>query len=301
MTGVSMAPTLESASAPAQRTEAIYEMIGHRGFYRDGWEVVTLHQPFTPFAESEWELYDVINDPTQLNDLSSVEPERLAELIAGWERGAREGWIYPLDEGTGLKYVLRPPRNDVYAEPLLVWPGTPTLERWRSAQLIWRRSFRMEAPVTIAPGVRGTLAAHGDQSGGYSLCILEGEVPTLVFNDGRGTMTFVSGESLAPGDHLIECAFDAIAGGRWRLSMIVDGVEVDDHPEVPLLYAMSPFEGISVGRDPRSPVWWERYETDGSFAFTGQQGPVRWVPGATTPDQPEDVVGLLRMIGAKFE
>ena len=26
----------------------LYEQQGHRGFYRDGWEVVTLHRPLTP-------------------------------------------------------------------------------------------------------------------------------------------------------------------------------------------------------------------------------------------------------------
>ena len=57
----------------------------------------------------------------------------------------------------------------------------------------------------------------------------------------------------------------------------------------------------AYGRDPRSPVWWERYETHGSFHYNSAQGPVYWIPGPKAPDQPEDTVGLLRMIGAKFE
>ena len=300
-TGSSMVPTLRTASAPAQRTEALYEMIGHRGFYRDGWEVVTLHQPFTPFSDSEWELYDLTTDRTELNDLADSEPEKLAELIAAWDEAAWAGQVFPLDEGTGLKYVLRPPRTAIFQEPLSVWPGTPTLERWRSLQLIWLSSFHFEAPITVTEDSTGTIAAHGDQSGGYALYVLEGRRPALVFNDGRGNMTQLVGPTLSVGDHLLDCAFDAIGGNVWRLSLTIDGVTVDDHPEVPMLYAMSPFEGISVGRDPRSPVWWERYETHGSFRWNGDQGPVRWTPGAKSPDQPEDVVGLLRMIGAKFE
>jgi arylsulfatase len=276
-------------------------MIGHRGFYRDGWEIVTLHQPFTPFADSEWELYDLTNDRTELNDLAAAEPEKLAELISAWNAAAWEGQVFPLDEGTGLKYMIRPPRNEVFQEPLEVWPGTPTLERWRSLQLIWLRSFRMQAPITVGESTIGTIASHGDQSGGYALYVVEGLVPLLVFNDGRGTLTKVTGPALDPGEHLIECDFEAIGNNRWRLSLIIDGLAVDEHPEVPLLYAMSPFEGISVGRDPRSPVWWERHETHGSFQWQGTQGPVRWVPGPRVPDQPEDLVGLLRSIGAKFE
>lgn len=301
MSGTSMTPTIRSADAPAQHTETVLEQLGHRGFYRDGWEIVTLHHRNTAFSDGEWELYDLTTDPTETVNLAEREPDRLAELVAAWEQAAWEGQIFPLDEGLGLKNVLRPPHVAVLQQPLSIWPGTPTMERWRSVQLIWRRSFRIEAPVTIEDGAVGTLAAHGDQSGGYALYVLEGGVPTLAFNDGRGAMTFVSGPPLSAGDHLLECDFEAIAGGRWRLSLVVDGVMVDDHPDVPLLFAMSPFEGITVGRDPRSPVWWARHETHGSFPWTGRQGPVRWIPGATTPDQPEDVVGVLRMLGAKFE
>lgn len=300
-TGSSMAPTLRDASAPPQRTEALYEMIGHRGFYRDGWEIVTLHQPFTPFSDSEWELYNLKNDRTELHNLAESHPEKLAELAAAWNDAAWDGQVFPLDEGTGLKYVLRPPETEIVQQPLSVWPGTPTLERWRSLQLIWLSSFQFQAPITVTEQSLGTIAAHGDQSGGYALYLLENRRPTLVFNDGRGGLTTLTGPSLDAGDHLLECSFDAIGGNTWKLSLAIDGVVVDEHPEVPMLYAMSPFEGISVGRDPRSPVWWERYETHGSFHYNSVQGPVRWIPGPKAPDQPEDVVGLLRMIGAKFE
>ena len=68
-----------------------------------------------------------------------------------------------------------------------------------------------------------------------------------------------------------------------------------------MIYGMSPFEGISVGRDPRSPVWWERHVTHGSFPYTGAQGPVTYAPGPVAPGMPEDVIPLLRQMGAKFE
>ena len=116
---------------------------------------------------------------------------------------AWDGQIYPLDEGTGLKYLLRPPRTERLREPLTIWPGTPTLERWRSVQLIWLRSFSFEAPVTVGPDDLGTLVAHGDQSGGYGLYVLEGRVPALAMNDGRGHMTVVRGPALEPGDHVL--------------------------------------------------------------------------------------------------
>ncbi len=301
MTGHSMVPTLRDPEAPAQRTEAVYEMIGHRGFYRDGWEVVTLHQPWTAFDDAEWELYDLTSDRTELRNLAEAEPAKLAELTAAWEAAAWDGQIYPLDEGTGLKYLLRPPSTERLREPLTIWPGTPTLERWRSVQLIWLRSFSFEAAVTVGPDDVGTVVAHGDQSGGYGLYVLEGGVPALAMNDGRGHMTVVRGPALTPGDHVLAADFDAFERDRWRLTLSIDGVPVDDRPEVAMIYGMSPFEGISVGRDPRSPVWWERHVTHGAFPWTGTQGPVTYTPGPVAPGMPEDVIDMLKKMGAKFE
>jgi arylsulfatase A-like enzyme len=300
MTGRSMVPTLRSAEAPAQRTEVVYEMIGHRGFYRDGWEVVTLHQPWTSFDDSEWELYDLTTDRTELVDLSDTHPDKLAELTAAWEEAAWDTQIYPLDEGTGLKYLLRPPRTEKVREPLTIWPGTPTLERWRSVQLVWLRSFTVDAPVTVGPGDTGTVVAHGDQSGGYALYVLEGAVPALAMNDGRGHMTVVRGPALDPGERTLRADFRALEGNRWRMALVVDGAEAGAE-DVAMIYGMSPFEGISVGRDPRSPVWWDRHLTHGSFPWTGAQGPVTYTPGEGAPGMPDDVVSILRQMGSKFE
>ena len=68
-----------------------------------------------------------------------------------------------------------------------------------------------------------------------------------------------------------------------------------------MLFGMSPFEGITVGRDPRSPVWWELHQAHGVFPFTGTPGPVTFTPGDLAPDMPEDIIGLLQQMGAKFE
>jgi hypothetical protein len=48
-------------------------------------------------------------------------------------------------------------------------------------------------------------------------------------------------------------------------------------------------------------VWWEQHEAHGSFPWTGGQGPVTYRPGAVAPGMPEDVIPLLRQMGAKFE
>ena len=114
-------------------------------------------------------------------------------------------------------------------------------------------------------------------------------------------MTELTGDPLDPGPHRIGARFDALAGNRWRLHLVVDGADVAEGPEVPMLFGMAPFEGITVGRDPRSPVSWDLYETHRSFPFTGRLGPVTYTPLDGPPDMPDDVVTMLCEMGAKFD
>jgi arylsulfatase len=280
--------------------EQLYEMNGHRGFYRDGWEVVTLHQPMTPFSDEEWELYHLASDPNELHDLRAEHPERVRELAAAWEAAARAGQVYPLDEGSFIKYLQRPPRSEVYRHPVTVFPGTPTLERWRSVQLIWYRGLRVEVALDFTPGDRGYLFAHGDQGSGYGCYVLDDEL-RFVHNDGRGRVREVPGGRLAPGPRRVEVELTAPGGGVWDVALRIDGVTTGSETGVPMLYGMAPFEGIDVGIDRRSPVAWSIYERFGPFAFTGRLRHARFVPGPLAPDAPDGMIGLLRQMGSQFE
>ncbi len=81
----------------------------------DGWEAVTRHPPMTPIDDAEWELYDLTTDPTELRDLAAEHPEKVAELAAAWEAAAHAEQIYPLDEGSNVKFVQRPERSAAYS------------------------------------------------------------------------------------------------------------------------------------------------------------------------------------------
>ncbi len=68
-----------------------------------------------------------------------------------------------------------------------------------------------------------------------------------------------------------------------------------------MLYGMAPFEGITVGRDPRSPVSWPVHERFGSFPYTGRLTAVAYQPGELAPDAADNLVGMLREMGMAFE
>lgn len=187
MQGISFAPVLANPAASSARTEQYYEMLGHRGYYRDGWEVVSLHYPLTRFSDEEWELYDLTSDPTETRNLAGAHPDLVAELSQAWDQAAWANQVYPLDEGSGLKYLQRPPWNEVYERPVTLTPGTPTLERWRSLQLVMIRSFSVTARISINPSDEGIVMAHGDQGGGYSMW-LDAAGVHLTYNSGRGLL-----------------------------------------------------------------------------------------------------------------
>ena len=300
LVGASFAATLVDPGAPNVHLEQHYENLGHRGYYHDGWEVVTLHHPMTPFSDEEWELYHLPTDPTELHDLAQQEPDRLKQLAELWEDAAWANQVYPLDEGSSIKYLVRPPWAAVFGEPVTIIPGTPTLERWRSVQLIWFRAVRFTARVDFRSGDRGYLFAHGDQGSGYGMYVLDDEL-VFVHNDGRGRMRRVTGGRLGAG--VQEIAADLAAPGKnvWDVRLVVDGQERARLDGVPMLYGMAPFEGIDVGIDRRSPVDWDIYQSHGPFPYTGSLLAVRIEPGDPATDSPQSMVDLIREMGARFE
>ena len=205
-----------------------------------------------------------------------------------------------MDEGSSIKYLVRPPRSEVYRQPVRIVAGTPSLERWRSVQLIWFRSVTISVGLTFRVGDQGMLVAHGDQGAGYALYVLDDEL-WFVHNDGRGTMRRLSGGPVSDGTRAIEASLDAVGGGSWTVSLSVDGERRDSMEGVPLLYGMAPFEGIDVGIDRRSPVDWSLYERFGPFAWTGDLGAVTYTPGADAPDSPENLLPMIREMGLAFE
>jgi arylsulfatase A-like enzyme len=300
MAGTSFAATLADAGHPAIRTEQVYECQGHRGYYRDGWEVVTRHRPLTPFDDDEWELFELDTDPTERRDLAADQPERVADLSAAWDAAARAEQIYPLDEGSNLKFVQRPERSRAFSEPVTILPGTPTLERWRSMELINMRSFTVTASVDLADGDRGWLVAHGDQGGGYGLHVDGGEL-WWVHNDGKGTVRTLSGGPVPTGAVELGAAVTAPGGFTWEVALLVDGEERAAEAGYRMLFPISPFEGIDVGLDRRSPVSWAIYEREGTFPFTGALHHVRYEPGDPAPDSAWRLKDMLKEMGARFE
>jgi arylsulfatase len=266
MTGSSFAATLADAAAPSAHTEQYIEMNGHRAFYRDGWEAVTLHHRRTPYGDAEWQLFRVAEDRTQLDDLAATHPDRLAELRDAWDEAAWTNQVFPLDDGT-LATRVRPGGPDL-ARSVTLTPANHTLDPARSRALVRARAFAVTVRCAVAAGDEGTLVAHGDQGGGYGLYVRDSRL--VYVHNAYGNLVVLDGGAAPVGECELGLDVTPSADGRtWSVVLLVGDEVRATHDELAAIGMLAPFEGIDVGIDRRSPVWWEVYERHGPFPFTG--------------------------------
>jgi arylsulfatase A-like enzyme len=303
--GTSFAATFDDPDAPSNHDENFIEVIGHRSFYRKGWEIVTFHPPTQPYSDEEWQLFNVEDDPTQVRNLAASHAHKLQELADGWEQAAHANQTYPLYDGTGLSRAIRPPDQASLRRPVTIYAGTPTLERFRSAQLIHDHSFTITVRF-YGDGLRssdeGVLVAHGGQEAGYILYV---EDSALVFGqlvDGRlRTMqcpapigaTTLTVDVAAPGRRIWNVRVLMGDAATGTVLMAGEGF----HQYISFL----PFEGIDVGIDRRSPVSWDLYQRHGCFPFTGHLHSVHYELGEPSPDAAFMRIDELRAMAFKYE
>lgn len=236
--GVSFAYTFREAKAANRHTEQYFELMGNRGFYKDGWLANTVparptwdHSPthVDPLA-FKWELYDLNWDYSQSVNLAARHPEKLAALQADFETAAKANNVFPLtsDFFSRLDARFRPSilggRNSVTYYPSTArfnYGAFPSLMRTG-----WSASAQVDVP---SAGGDGTLVAQGGWAMGWGLFVINGKPVFLYDPSDHDTAIRLSGsESLSPGTHSIMGRFvpDAMPGRGGTLELSVDGKEV---------------------------------------------------------------------------
>jgi len=307
ITGNSMAEWLDDPAADSVTDERMFEVGGHRAYRRGRWEIAAFHRPRAPFADHEFQLFDLAADPGCTTDVGHDHPEVVAELAAAWEEAAWDNQVFPLDSGAGYKFLVRPERDEVFVRPVRIPAGTPTLERWRSLELLLFRGCTIEIDLSADPSggaggdEQGWLLAHGDQGGGYGICVEDGRL-MFVHNDGHGTLRELDAAAWAAAIGKVTVHLNRPPGGKWNVVVEVDGSEVAAEDGYQPLFPMAPFQGIDVGINRRSPVSWRRYEQHGPFAWTGQSlASVTYTPHERPADAPHNWLEQMKELAATYD
>ena len=85
MQGKSVLDLLEGkvATPYAEASQVGYELFGLKAYFVGDWKILQMPKPF---GTGEWELFDLKQDPAELNDLSEQHPEKRKKMIARWEQ-----------------------------------------------------------------------------------------------------------------------------------------------------------------------------------------------------------------------
>jgi arylsulfatase len=67
-----------------------YELFGLKAFIDGDWKILRMPRPF---ASGEWELYNLKQDPGEIEDLSSEYSEKVEEMVALWEQYKEDNMI----------------------------------------------------------------------------------------------------------------------------------------------------------------------------------------------------------------
>ena len=297
--GASFAHTLENSDAATLHTEQYWECIGNRAYYRDGWEVVTTHEARTSFKQDHWQLFNAESDINQLRDVSADHPDKVRELVEAWEAAARTNQVYPLTDGFRTEHIRKSPYEDEYLDKVRILPGTPTLERVRSARMTVGRSFDVKVNWKYRRGNEGIVFAHGGQHLGYVVFVEDGKLNFHSNTNGN----LDKAEPIELGDRSSSFTLRVAAPGKrqWHVGFIVDGHEHPMQSGFKQPFSFLPYEGIDVGLDRRSPVSWEIYQRHGCYPFTGEIGDVTYLPGDYAPDEGPGALAKAIELGLALE
>jgi len=267
MDGMSLAYTFSDAKAPSRRETQYYEMLGHRAIYHKGWVAVTMHVRGEDFEKDPWELYNVTEDFSETNDLASQNPVKLREMIERWWSEAGRYNVLPLDDRGVIRSLEQPGLNRPRSV-VTYYPGMAAVPR--SNMLNFRgRSYSITAEVDIpGGGGDGVLVALGGRFGGFSFFVQKGRLNYAYNWVGLQRFTVTSTEAVRAGAAKLRLEFILASPSSGTASLFINDKRVGDgkiERLVPVTFGLS--EGLTVGRDPSTPVI-ESYQSP--FEFTGK-------------------------------
>jgi arylsulfatase len=260
-----------------------FEMLGFLGIYHEGWTLAgkPYRIPWSVDPEAmarfdplntEWELYNIKEDPAQSEDLAGKYPEKVKELETLFWNEAEKYDVYPV--GGSLGRTLQPESN----------PQAAAKKHWELTTNVYRvpelagpylksANYEVKAFITADASTEGVIYAVGDRMGGQALFIKDGKLRYsystlgLYWHDFEGA-AIPEGESTITLKHTMK---EARLNGPSTVELFVNEKKVGAMDIKATVYgSYTAHETFDIGRDEGMPVNRE-YEGNGKFIFTKGQ------------------------------
>lgn len=229
--GVSFAPSFDDTGWKGKHSTQYYEMFGCRALYHEGWKAVTYHpiqDTTVGFDEDGWELYNVLDDPSECHDLAEAHPERLRELVDRWWIEAARHQVLPLDNRPFSSFVRDKPRAVPNRLRYHYFPNRAPVPEMVAAN-VRNRSHRVTADVELpSERAEGVIIAQGSGLGGWALYMLNGTLRYAHNYVGLEIHAVSSDTVLTPGPHRLVFVFDKSGDHRGHGLLLVDDTPVGE-------------------------------------------------------------------------
>jgi len=237
MDGVSMLYAAKDKSAPDKHTVQYFEMFGNRAIYSDGWMARVVHmipwqgKPLNTFQEEKWELYNIEDDFSLVNNLASENPEKLKELKDLFEKEAIANNVYPLDDRLYERFnAAIAGRPDLMGDrkSLILADGMEGILE-NTFLNIKNNSKTIVADVSLEGKDKGIILCQGGKFGGWALYMDKGK-PAYTYNYfGLESYTVESPKAIKSANAEIKLEFTYDGGGTGKgglAKLFVDGEQV---------------------------------------------------------------------------
>ena len=282
MDGTSMVYSFNDASAKERHTTQYFEIIGNRAIYHEGWYARTIHKapweanPRRPLSEDIWELYDVANDFSLVNDLAAKNPEKLKELQDLFMKEAEKNNALPIDDRSMERIIAaNVGRPDIMGGRASLTLAEGMVGMSENVFInIKNRPITLTAEIEIPAGktANGIIIAQGGRFGGWALYVKDG-VAAYDYNFlGMQRYTVAAAQKLTPGKHTLkfDFAYDGGGIGKGGLGTIyIDDKKVGEgriERTQPGIFSAD--ETADVGIDLATPVV-ERIGAEAKSKFNG--------------------------------